>query len=242
MPEKPEESLEQRVGELEKVMAPEKRVERDTLTQHVLNCFTDSVSGWLKKKHGVDKTKPDSPPKYYFLGDKGDKPGEYKNARRDAEELIKYVGKNLLKYLFNEDYNKDPERFKKMVESLEKKNMIEGILQAQFGVDVEKLRIKLTQNPGNAFIASFEAAQHAGANFANAEVEEVASKIQTYLPEHAQEFYKIAKKKFEEKGYGIKAEGMQGTEVINYLTQLYGEQDEELKKQKGRIYKLDKKK
>lgn len=242
MPEKPEESLEQRVDEFEKVMAPEKRVERDTLTQHVFNCFTDSVSGWLKKKHGVDKTKPDSPPKYYFLGDKGDKPGEYKNTRRDAEELIKYVGKNLLKYLFNEDYNKDPERFNKMVESLEKKNMIEGILRAQFGVDVEKLLSKLIQNPGNAFLASFESAQHAGINFANAEVVEVESKINTYMPEHAQEFYKIAKEKFKEKGYGIKTEGMQAKDVITYLGQLYGEQEEELKKEKGRIYKLDKKK
>lgn len=233
-----EKLLEEKVDELEKLLAPEKEMERADLAMAVSEAFRASFNKWLINKHGSKKL-PDGTevPLKYSVGDYDKDEKKYKFIMRDVDDLLDYTAENMLGYIFHDVYENNPENFKTIKKAMKDAGLLQGIFQ-KFGVNADKFKEILTDNPQNIFTKDVEGAiKHAGTNFATAEVQEAAAEVKKYGLDLKEKLYGLAEKKFGERGYGIKTKGMAPEDVINHLTLLYSGKYEPEKAPGSKVYK-----
>ncbi len=238
MAEKPEVTLEKKLEELEKVLKPEEALKRGDLAQAVSEAFRASCNKWLINKHGSKKL-PDGTevPLKYSIGDYDKKSGEYKFAMRDVDDMLDYVSGNLLSYVFNDIYKKNPETFKTISKALKDAGLLQGVLADKFGVRLDKLKDSLLKNPKNAIDAARISIENAGENFANAELNKAIQDVSKYGLDIKDKLYSMVEKAFEKKGYGIKTKDMTPQEAVKHVASLYSGSYEPEKVPGSKVYK-----
>jgi hypothetical protein len=223
------ESLEERLQRYEELHTEEKQKEITDLATRIDKAIVKAIDEFLVREHGADEY---GVPLHYHLGDPKE---DYKGAYQKADDLIHHIGLSTLQYIF---LGINEAQLNVLKEVLRKdKTALQGILAAH-GFNAQEFKKEIMTHRDNIYnsekLKGVISATAAG--IATKELSTLERDI--FHTDNYDRIRSYTEQKFEEKGFGIKTEGMEIPEMAQHLKNLYlgGISDHYIKQHKGKIY------